>query len=86
VIIVVGRAPGKPEKAIERMKRKVDSEEGRDLIARRFATVEPVLGNVRYNKRLDRFTVRGRDKVDGQWKLYCAVHDIEKLANNGYAG
>jgi transposase len=85
VIIVVGRTPGKAEKAIERMKRKVDSEEGRELIARRFATVEPVFGNVRYNKRLDRFTLRGQVKVDTQWKLYCLVHNIEKLANNGYA-
>ncbi len=32
----------------------------------RFATVEPVFGNVRYNKRLDRFTLRGRTKVHGQ--------------------
>jgi hypothetical protein len=84
VIIVIGRTPGKPEKAIERMKRKVDSQEGRDLIARRFATVEPVFGNIRHNKRLDRFTLRGQQKVDGQWKLYCLVHNIEKLANNGY--
>jgi transposase len=85
VIIVTGRTPGKPEKAIERMKRKVDSQEGRELIVRRFATVEPVFGNIRYNKRLDRFTLRGQRKVDAQWKLYCLVHNIEKLANNGYA-
>jgi len=85
VIIVIGRTPGKPQKALERMKRKVDSQEGRDLIARRFATVEPVFGNIRYNKRLDRFTLRGQQKVDAQWKLYCLVHNIEKLANNGYA-
>ena len=85
-IIVIGRTPGKPEKAIERMKRKVDSEQGRDLIGRRFATVEPVFGNLRYNKRLDRFTLRGQQKVDSQWKLYCLVHNIEKLANNGYGG
>jgi hypothetical protein len=85
VIIVIGRTPGKPEKAIERMKRKVDSAQGRDLIARRFATVEPVFGNIRHNKRLDRFTLRGQHKVDSQWKLYCLVHNIEKLANNGYA-
>jgi transposase len=85
VIIVIGRTPGKPQKAIERMKRKVDSERGRDLIARRFATVEPVFGNIRHNKRLDRFTLRGQQKIDGQWKLYCLVHNIEKLANNGYA-
>ena len=34
------------------------------------------------NKRLDRFTLRGRRKVDGQWKLYGLVHNIEKLANH----
>ena len=49
------------------------------------STVEPVFGNVRYNKGLDRFTLRGRTKVDGQWKLYCLVHNVEKLAHAGYA-
>ena len=61
------------------------TEHGREMMARRFATVEPVFGNLRSNKRLNRFTLRGRAKVDGQWKLYCLVHNIEKLANNGYA-
>jgi hypothetical protein len=37
------------------------------------------------NEGLNRFTLRGRQKVDGQWKLYCLVHNIEKLANHGYA-
>ena len=39
----------------------------------------PVLG-------LDRFTLRGRSKVDGQWKLYCTVHNIGKLARYGGFG
>jgi transposase len=85
VAVFVGRTPGKPERALERMKRKIDTEQGKQMIGRRFATVEPVFGNLRYNKRLDRFTLRGRTKVDGQWKLYCLVHNIEKLANHGYA-
>ena len=51
----------------------------------RFATVGPVFGNLRYNKALDRFTLRGQSKVDGQWKLFCLVHNIEKLAHHGYA-
>ena len=55
------------------------------MITRRFATVEPVFGNIRCNKRLNRFTLRSQTKVDGQWKLYCLVHNIEKLAHNGYA-
>ena len=66
------------------MKRKIDSECGREMITRRFATVEPVFGNVRANKKMDRFTLRGEVKVDGQWKLYCMVQNIEKLAHNGY--
>ncbi|WP_198149585.1 MULTISPECIES: transposase [Rhodocyclales] len=40
---------------------------------------------LRNNKRLHRFTLRGRSRVDGQWKLYCLVHNIEKLAHHGYA-
>lgn len=67
----------------DRMKRKIDSDQDRQMITRRFATVEPVFGNLRNNKRLDRFTLRGRSKVDGQWKLYCLVHNIEKLAHYG---
>jgi transposase len=68
-----------------RMKARIDSVSGREQYGRRFATVEPVFANLRHNKRLDRFTLRGRTKVDGQWKLYCLVHNIEKLANAGYA-
>jgi transposase len=72
------------ERATDRMKRAIDSERGRELYGQRFATVEPVFGNIRHNKRLNRFTLRGRQKVDTQWKLYCLVHNIEKLAHHGY--
>ena len=73
------------ENHVERMKQKIDSDTGREMITRRFATVEPVFGNLRGNKRLHRFTLRGKAKVDGQWKLFCMMHNIEKLANHGYA-
>lgn len=74
-----------PINEIEQMKIKIDSSQGKEMITRRFATVEPVFGNLRGNKQLHRFTLRGKNKVDGQWKLYCMVHNIEKLANHGYA-
>ena len=80
-----GKAAGRAESLGERMRRRLDSPEGRARYARRFATVEPVFGNLRHNKRLHRFTLRGRAKVDAQWKLYCLVHNIEKLAHHGYA-
>ncbi|MEO7998653.1 MAG: transposase [Gemmatimonadaceae bacterium] len=69
----------------KQMRARIDTDAGRAEYGRRFATVEPVFGNVRYNKGLDRFTLRGRVKVDAQWKLFCLVHNIEKLAKLKYA-
>ena len=83
VAFFLGRAPGH-ERHTDRMKLKIDSTPGRQMITRRFATVEPVFGNLRGNKGLDRFTLRGRKKVDGQWKLYSLIHNIEKLVHHGY--
>ena len=67
------------------MKRRIDAPDGRARYGQRFGTVEPVFGNLCYNKGLDRFTLRGRSKVDAQWKLFCLVHNIEKLAHHRYA-
>jgi len=80
-----GKAPDTPQSHTERMRNLIDSPEGRARYGQRFATVEPVFGNIRYNKGLNRFTLRGRSKVDAQWKLFCLVHNIEKLAHHGYA-
>ena len=68
----------------ERMKQAIDSPEGRKRYGQRMATVEPVFANLRHNKRLDRFTLRGQTKVNTQWHLFCLVHNIEKLAHHGY--
>ncbi len=85
VAVRLGPTAGKPETYTAQMKRKIDSPTGKEMITRRFATAEPVFGNLRHNKRLDCFTLRGRTKVDGQWKLYCVMQNIEKLAHCGYA-
>jgi hypothetical protein len=79
-----GKAGATEESHSDRMKQAIDSEEGKARYGRRFATVEPVFGNVRHNKRLDRFTLCGQCKVNTQWQLYCLVHNIEKLAHHGY--
>jgi IS5 family transposase len=64
---------------------KIDTEHGRKLYPHRIAIVEPVFANIRTNKRLDRFTLRGKIKVNIQWLLYCMVHNIEKIVHFGYA-
>jgi len=77
--------PKDPNHPSERMRQAIDSPKGRQLYSQRIGTVEPVFGNIRHNKRLSRLNHRGRAKVNTQWNLYCMVHNIEKLANNGYA-
>ena len=76
--------PKDPSNPSERMRRAIDSPRGRQLYSQRIGTVEPVFGNIRHNKQLCRFNLRGRQKVNTQWHLYCMVHNIEKLANSGW--
>ena len=75
-----------PNSASERMRRAIDSPRGRQLYSQRLGTVEPVFANLRHNKRLTRFNLRGQTKVNAQWHLYCSVHNIEKLARSGWCG
>jgi len=44
----------------------------------RIQVIEPVFANIVSCKGLDRFTVRGKTKVNGQWLLYCMVHNLGK--------
>jgi transposase len=63
----------------DEMKKKIDTPEGRDIYSRRMGIVEPVFGNVRNAKRLDRFTLRTKAKVNIQWLLYTIIHNIGKI-------
>lgn len=69
--------------ATDWMKRRVDSKKGKMIYAHRMSVVEPVFGNIGTNKGLNRFSLRGKKKVQGQWQLFCLVHNIEKIANYG---
>jgi transposase len=80
VHVFYGKRPGS---LTDEMKNKIDTEEGRRIYSKRLAIVEPVFGNIRSCKRMDRFTLRGRIKVNIQWLLYCLVHNIEKIINFG---
>ena len=65
------------------MRDKIDSEAGKKIYEKRLGIVEPVFANIRCHKRLDRFTLRGRSKVNVQWMLFCLVHNIEKILHYG---
>jgi transposase len=65
------------------MAAKIDTDRGREIYPHRMKIAEPVFANIRTQKRLDHFTMRGKVKVNIQWLLYCMVHNIEKIANFG---
>ncbi len=67
------------------MKHRVDSPDGKHIYSHRMSVVEPVFGNIGTNKGLNRFSLRSKKKVQGQWHLYCLGHNIEKLTNYGHA-
>ena len=73
----------RPPSYTDWMKHRIDSDYGRQIYSHRMSVVEPVFGNISINKRLNRFSLRGKAKVQGQWQLYCLVHNIEKLKNYG---
>jgi hypothetical protein len=42
--------------------------------------VEPVFGNIKYNKGFTRFMLKGIEKTEIEWGLLCIAHNISKLA------
>ena len=69
---------------IERMKRKIDTPWGRLIYSQRLGTVAPVFCHVTDALRIKRFSLRGKQKVDGQWKLMMMLHNILKIHRYGW--
>lgn len=78
-----GRSNQAPETFTQRMKRKIDTVKGRLIYNRRIGVVEPVFAHIRSTLGLDRFTLRGKRKVNTQWLLYCIVHNLIKVHRYG---
>jgi transposase len=72
-----------PPNLIDEMKAKIDSEQGKQIYARRLGIVEPVFANICVQKRMNRFTLRSKSKVDVQWRLFALVHNIGKIHSFG---
>ena len=62
-----------------RMARKLRSKKGSAIYAQRKAIVEPVNGQIKEARGLRRFLLRGLEKVDGEWHLIAATHNLLKL-------
>jgi hypothetical protein len=83
VAYFIGRTEKGKNTFTERMKRKIDSAAGRAFYAIRLAIGEPPFANIRSALRMDRFTLRGKRKVNVQWNLFCIVHNMKKIQRYG---
>lgn len=79
----LGSGPKANERSIDRMRDKIDTEQGRHEYSRRMGIVEPVFGHITHAIGIKRFSLRGRRKVDGQWKLMAMVVNLTKLSKYG---
>ena len=69
---------------IQQMRQKLQTPEGQTVYARRKAVVEPVFGQIKGVRGIRGFLLRGLTKVDAEWKLICATHNLLKLFRSGW--
>ena len=77
-----GRIP-KGLSAKDRMRRKLRTKRGRERYALRMETVEPVFGQIKQGRGFRQFLLRGLAKVNREWLIICAGHNLLKLFRYG---
>ena len=83
VVFFSGMTKDKKESFTQKMIKKMDSVKGRYIYSKRMGIVEPVFANICSTIGLNKFTLRGRKKINIQWKLYCILHNIGKMYRYG---
>ena len=67
------------------MNERMSRPEGRAVYRRRKAIVEPVFGQIK-NTGFRGFGVRGKSKVDSEFSLVCAAHNVKKMVHAALRG
>jgi transposase len=65
--------------AYDFMRRAIDSEAGSELYRQRIGMIEPVFGQIKANRGLNRIRRRGRGAARAEWRLIAATHNLLKL-------
>ena len=63
----------------ERRERKLLTKNGKKIYKKRGSSVEPVIGQIKFSRGLDRLLMRGMKKGNSEWKMYCTGHNLLKL-------
>lgn len=65
----------------ERMRQKLKSSKGQAIYRLRKMTVEPVFGIIKEIMGFRRFSLRGKEKVNAEWKLVCSAYNLKRMFN-----
>jgi transposase len=79
-----GRIPGHLSQR-QRMDRKLLTKRGRRLYRQRSQIIEPVFGQTKACRGIDRFQRRGLANCQSEWKVICGTHNLLKLWRSGKA-
>ena len=76
-----GNRPGWENGLYAQMRERLSTEDGKELYRRRKITIEPIYGQIKYNRRIDRFMRRGRAAAQSEFRLVAATstHNLLKL-------
>jgi len=75
----VPEAPENPT-PLQAMRHRMATPEGKVLYGLRKCTVEPTIGIIKQVMRFRQFSVRGLERVQGEWGLVCLAFNIKRLA------
>jgi len=64
---------------VERALRKLKTKVGQQIYSKRKETIEPVFGQIKENRGIRSFLMRGLEAVKGEWNLICLTHNVLKL-------
>jgi hypothetical protein len=67
----------------EKMARKIRTKKGRAEYARRKAIAEPPFGQIKHCRGFRQFLLRGMEKMNAEWNLVTATHNLLKLFRSG---
>jgi transposase len=74
-----GPRPGWNDGAYAFMRRVLETDTGSTLYRKRKAMIEPIFGDTKFNRRIDRFQRRGRAACRSEWRPVTVTHNLLKL-------
>lgn len=79
------RRPQKQNALAAELRKRLQTADGKALYSQRRQIIEPIFGQTKANRRIDRFLRRGLAACRSEWRLITATHNLTKLWRHSLA-